>query len=110
MKKLTRRQLIFYGMAGIGPNILNLMVGAYLCDALYTQGFSENIESWTYLNKDLIVVAIWGVMITIAEPDLSVLANQVSSLMNGNLLIVTVGIGVGIFLLRPFSKSSNGPT
>ena len=54
-------------MAGIGPNMLNLMMGAYLCDALYTRGFSENIESWTYLNKDLIVVLIWGALITIAK-------------------------------------------
>ena len=67
MKKLTRKQLIFYGMAGIGPNMLNLMMGAYLCDALYTRGFSENIENWTFLSKDLIIIGIWGIIITIAK-------------------------------------------
>ena len=36
--------------------------------------------------------------ITIAEPDLSVLAKQVEEIMNGTLLIVFVGIGVAIFL------------
>ncbi len=40
-----------------------------------------------------------GVLITVAEPDLSVLASQVSNVINGTLLIFTVGIGVGIFLL-----------
>ncbi len=40
-----------------------------------------------------------GVLITVAEPDLSVLASQVSNVINGTLLIFTVGIGVGVFLL-----------
>ncbi len=38
-----------------------------------------------------------GVMITVSEPDLSVLADQVSS-VNRYLLILAVGLGVGIFL------------
>ena len=37
-----------------------------------------------------------GFFITIAEPDLSVLAKQVEEIMNGTLLIVFVGIGVGL--------------
>lgn len=67
MKKLTKRQLTWYGIAGLGPNMLNLMVGAYLCDALMTQGFSINIEHWTYLNKTLIVVFVWSIFVTIAK-------------------------------------------
>ena len=47
----------------------------------------------------LLVSFLMGLMITIAEPDLSVLAEQVSSLMNGTMLIVIVGVGVGLFLL-----------
>lgn len=39
-----------------------------------------------------------GVMITVSEPDLSVLADQVSS-VNRYLLIFAVGLGVGIFLV-----------
>ena len=38
-------------------------------------------------------------LITVAEPDLQVLANQVSSVMNGKLLIYAVGFGVGSFLV-----------
>ena len=40
-----------------------------------------------------------GVLITVAEPDLSVLASQVAGFINGTALIVTVGVGVGIFLV-----------
>jgi len=47
----------------------------------------------------LAVCFVLGVLITIAEPDLQVLANQVSSVMNGELLKYIVGIGVGGFLI-----------
>lgn len=47
----------------------------------------------------LIIAFVMGVLITIAEPDLSVLADQVSAIMNNVLLIAVVGIGVGLFLL-----------
>lgn len=53
----------------------------------------------------LSVVFVLGVLITVAEPDLSVLAEQVKDIMPGGadlgkiLLIVTVGLGVGLFLV-----------
>ncbi len=47
----------------------------------------------------LTVCFVLGMLITIAEPDLQVLANQVSSVMNGKLLVYAVGFGVGAFLL-----------
>ena len=47
----------------------------------------------------LLVCFVLGVLITIAEPDLQVLANQVRSVMNGELLKYTVGVGVGTFLI-----------
>lgn len=52
----------------------------------------------------LIVCFLMGVLITVAEPDLSVLAEQVSSVMDSTLLIATVGIGVGLFLLLAVLK------
>ena len=45
------------------------------------------------------VCFVLGMLITIAEPDLQVLAKQVSAVMNGTLLIYAVGAGVGAFLL-----------
>ena len=47
----------------------------------------------------LAVCFVLGMLITIAEPDLQVLANQVSTVMNGTVLIYAVGIGVGAFLV-----------
>ena len=47
----------------------------------------------------LIVVFIFGFVITIAEPDLTVLAMQTESLFNGTLLKLLIGLGVGVFLL-----------
>ena len=47
----------------------------------------------------LSVCFVLGMLITIAEPDLQVLAKQVSAVMNGTLLIYAVGIGVGAFLV-----------
>ena len=45
------------------------------------------------------VCFVLGMLITIAEPDLQVLAKQVSAVMNGTVLIYAVGIGVGAFLM-----------
>lgn len=47
----------------------------------------------------LAVCFAMGLLITVAEPDLSVLANQVGEVLNGTLLVVTVGVGVGLFLI-----------
>ena len=52
----------------------------------------------------LVVCFILGMLITIAEPDLQVLAKQVSAVMNGTVLIYTVGIGVGAFLVIAILK------
>ena len=48
----------------------------------------------------LIVCFALGVLITIAEPDLTVLASQVGS----NLIIIFVGLGVGLFLILSILK------
>ena len=48
----------------------------------------------------LIICFIMGLFITVAEPDLTVLANQVGS----NLIIIFVGLGVGLFLILAILK------
>ncbi len=50
------------------------------------------------------VCFVLGMLITIAEPDLQVLANQVSAVMNGTVLIYGVGLGVGAFLVIAILK------
>ena len=47
----------------------------------------------------VIVCFVMGVFVTVAEPDLSVLAAQVAGLIDGTTLIFTIGIGVGLFLV-----------
>ena len=50
------------------------------------------------------VCFLMGLLITVAEPDLTVLANQVKDVLGGTLLIVAVGVGVGIFLVLSVIK------
>ena len=60
-------KLFLYAIAGLGVNMLNLIVGSYLCDALMVEGFQVQVESWTYLNKTLVVAGIWSIMIAVAK-------------------------------------------
>ena len=60
-------KLFLYAIAGLGVNMLNLIVGSYLCDALMVEGFEKQVESWTYLNKTLVVAGIWSIMIAVAK-------------------------------------------
>jgi hypothetical protein len=45
------------------------------------------------------ILFLLGLLITIAEPDLSVLSSQVSSVINKYALIIGIGVGVGLFLV-----------
>ncbi len=45
-----------------------------------------------------------GVIITISEPDLSVLAAQLANTINSWTLIISVGVGVGVFLVIAFLR------
>lgn len=64
MKKLTKRwQIILYGCSGIGINMLNIIVGSYLCSALLIGGFAkEDIGLWTYIDQDLVIAGLWAVL------------------------------------------------
>ena len=68
MKKLEKKwQIYLYGCTGLGINMLNLIVGSYLCSALLTGGFEAHVEEWTYLNKDLVVAGLWSVFVLVAK-------------------------------------------
>ena len=47
----------------------------------------------------LVICFVMGVFITIAEPDLSVLASQVKDVINGTTLTLAIAVGVGLFLV-----------
>ncbi len=83
--------LIFgIGFFNLGADIAMTPMGTHVGSGLSRQ----KTIGWL-----LAVCFVLGMLITIAEPDLQVLANQVSSVMNGKLLIYTVGLGVGAFLI-----------
>ena len=47
MQKIRGKfKLLLYGMSGLGINMLNLIIGSYLCDALMTEGFVENARNF----------------------------------------------------------------
>ena len=50
------------------------------------------------------VCFLMGLFITVAEPDLTVLATQVKDVINSTTLILFVGIGVGLFLVLSVLK------
>ncbi len=83
--------LIFgIGMFSLGADIAMTPMGEQVGAGLTK---SKNIKLL------LSVAFLMGVLITVAEPDLSVLGEQVKDVINKQLLIWAVGIGVGIFLL-----------
>ena len=47
----------------------------------------------------LVIAFVMGVFVTVAEPDLTVLATQVKEVINSTALIVSIGVGVGVFLV-----------
>ena len=63
MRKLkTKRQMLLYAISGMGVNMLNLMMGSYLCSALIASGFGEDaIAHQTFAQKDLVIAAVWAV-------------------------------------------------
>lgn len=80
----------------IGIGLFNL--GADLAMTPMGEHVGGGLSKTGNLKLLFFVCFVMGLAITIAEPDLSVLASQVSDVINGTLLIVVVGIGVGLFL------------
>lgn len=78
------------GMFNLGADLAMTPMGAHVGAGLSRQ---------RKLGLLVTVCFVLGMLITIAEPDLQVLATQVADVMNGTLLIYTVGAGVGAFLI-----------
>jgi hypothetical protein len=98
---LTGREMTVFGISAflliVGIGFFNL--GADLAMTPMGKFIGEGLTKSKKASILLIVCFLMGLLITVAEPDLSVLAGQVASIMNGSLLIITVGAGVGLFLL-----------
>lgn len=78
------------GMFNLGADLAMTPMGSHVGAGLSRQ---------RKLGLLLSVCFVLGMLITIAEPDLQVLAEQVAAVMNGTVLIYAVGAGVGAFLL-----------
>ena len=88
VKFLISSLLLFVGMAffSLGAETSMIPIGQNIASSL-----TKSKKVWLLL----FACFVMGLIITIAEPDISALANQVTS-MNKWLLILVVGLGVGI--------------
>ena len=87
--------IVGIGLFNLGADLAMTPMGAHVGSGLSRQ---------KKLSLLLIVCFVLGMLITIAEPDLQVLANQVSAVMNGTVLIYTIGLGIGAFLVISILK------
>lgn len=86
----------------IGIGLFNL--GADLAMTPMGKHVGEGLTKSRKLTLLLFVCFTMGVLITVAEPDLTVLAGQVANIINPTTLIVFVGVGVGVFLVISMLK------
>ena len=84
------------GLFNMGADLAMTPMGSHV-----GSGLSGQHRMWLLL----VVCFVLGLLITIAEPDLQVLAEQVDGVINGQLLIYTIGIGVGGFLVVSVLKT-----
>ena len=104
--KLEVKEMLHFILASllliVGIGLFNL--GADSAMTPMGENVGQGLTKGKKLSLLLIVSFLLGVAITIAEPDLSVLSKQVSSIVNPVLLIVLVSVGVGMFLLIAILK------
>ena len=89
---LISAMFLIFGIA-----LFNL--GADLAMTPMGEHIGSGLTKLKSLSLLLSVCFAMGIFITVAEPDLTVLANQVSTIMNPKALIFTVGGGVGLLLV-----------
>jgi len=80
----------------IGMGFFSL--GADIAMTPMGEGLGSELSRTKKIGLVVIISLLMGIIITIAEPDLQVLANQVPSISN-SILILAVAIGVGVFLV-----------
>ena len=86
----------------LGMSLFNL--GADIAMTPMGEQIGSGLSKTGKFKTLLLICFIMGVCITIAEPDLSVLASQVKDVLNSTALTVSIGVGVGIFLVLSVLK------
>lgn len=102
----SRKEMAVFAISALflilGIGLFNL--GADLAMTPMGEHIGAGLSKTKKISLLLGVCFAMGLLITVAEPDLTVLATQVSGVINGTVLIVAVGIGVGIFLVLSVLK------
>ena len=63
-----RRNLFLYSFGAFGVNLLNLVVGSYLCSALIVTGFGpQEIANHTFAGVTLVSLGLWAVLTVVAK-------------------------------------------
>ncbi len=83
------------GLFSLGADVAMTPIGEYVGNSTI-----KTKRMWLIIPIFFVI----GVLITVSEPDLSVLADQLSSTINKWLLIISVGVGVGLFLVVAFLR------
>ncbi len=86
----------------LGIGLFNL--GADLAMTPMGENIGSGLTKTKNLKLLLIVSFALGLFITIAEPDLTVLASQLADVINPTVLIILIGLGVGLFLVLAILK------
>ena len=89
--------LFLFGSILLIGGISLFTMGSSISMELLGEGIGQQISKSKRMVFALLVCFVLGVLITVAEPDLTVLAQQVPSIPN-SVLIYSVAIGVGLFL------------
>ncbi|MDR2193836.1 MAG: DUF1538 domain-containing protein [Treponema sp.] len=88
---LTGAALLIIGMGffTLGADMAMMPMG---------EGIGAQLTKTSKLALALGISFVMGIIITVAEPDLQVLAGQLAESLNPWTLVITVGVGVGLFL------------
>lgn len=64
----TKWKLFLYAFGAIGINLLNIVIGSYLCSAIIADGFDESfLATHTFEGINLVIPAIWAIFGVIAK-------------------------------------------
>ena len=96
---LGGQQMISFGVA-----VIMIIIGMALFNLGTEQSMTEigRVIGGSLIRKNkfffvIVMTFIIGVLVTIAEPDLSVLSSQIG--INQQIIVISIGVGVGLFLV-----------
>ena len=95
--------MFFAGAVMLVVGMGMFQLGAEMAMTQLGEGIGVHLSKSKRTSIIVIVSLFLGLLITIAEPDLQVLSNQVPSIPNRT-IILTVGVGVGIFLAMAVAR------